>query len=598
MKGQTKLVTPVYTKPIPNKEFLALQVLAFRDFTVTAVEKYINPYDCNKEEVYTFGKTPAGWLVLSHDNVVYFEEEACPTCLCAISEEPHFELPCCGNKLHADCFIQQMKSFTGGFWSESHITCPLCRENYFGEGRTSRYFWVDYHSLNDVLYQIPGFNWDDFENLIYRTHRTVQMIKELVEEKEKDLPKEEHGGWAIQICEVCRGPGIRGKLSCAEEMNIDLSAKYVCDTCEWGQKNAKDHRCFVHGKKYAMFKCDSCCAVATWDCFSNHYCERCHNMACETKHFPCPGPDKCPLGIAHPQNSHGRHGESNLGFVIGCFKCFDPTYEVNSSYNERAPDPFRADDIANENNLGMFQYSAPPPPQPEKPIAEFVSPEQDEIYDEFIRQFQDSEVETDSSDSEMEESSESDEILYQGFIAQFNASDEEICSDYEEEILYQGFIAQFNDASDEESCSDYEEEMLYKEFITQFEVSDEEICSDSEIEKFEENIENYRNFISQFEVSDDESSSCYSPEYESDSSEISIEEETLAFSDNEEGAQLLPILAPRPMTSCDSISSVFSEDTVNLLNFNLGFMEDGESDIVSSPPPAMVQICSHEVTVV
>merc|ERR1719461_2613064 len=124
----------------------------------------------------------------------------------------------------------------------------------------------------------------------------------------------------------------------------------------------------------------------------------------------------------------------------------------------------------------MFQYSAPPPPQPEKPIAEFVSPEQDEIYDEFIRQFQDSEVETDSSDSEMEESSESDEILYQGFIAQFNASDEEICSDYEEEILYQGFIAQFNDASDEEICSDSEEEeMLYKEFITQFEVSDEEM---------------------------------------------------------------------------------------------------------------------------
>lgn len=37
MKVQTKLVTPVYTKPIPNKSFLALNLCAFRDVTITQV---------------------------------------------------------------------------------------------------------------------------------------------------------------------------------------------------------------------------------------------------------------------------------------------------------------------------------------------------------------------------------------------------------------------------------------------------------------------------------------------------------------------------------------------------------------------------------
>lgn len=83
-----------------------------------------------------------------------------------------------------------------------------------------------------------------------------------------------------------------------------------------------DLRCMVHGHKFAMFKCDSCCAVAIWNCYSNHYCERCHTQAGQAKHYPCPGPGKCPLGIPHPPNQEAAHGEdANASFCIGCTAC-------------------------------------------------------------------------------------------------------------------------------------------------------------------------------------------------------------------------------------------------------------------------------------
>jgi len=245
----------------------------------------------------------------------------------------------------------------------------------------------------------------------------------------------------VKCCDLCKQPEIAGKLSCAEEMDIDLNAEFICGACEWGHKEAKDHRCFKHGKQFAMFKCDSCCNVATWDCFSNHYCNRCHDIAGASKFFPCPGKDKCPLGVAHPTNSHGRHGESDLGFVLGCFKCVDPNYEVNDSYQDGAPDPFREADLNNNGMLGMFKYSAPPPVcPPAKKIAESIFEKEEEI----APLFEDVEEEVADPPEENE--------IYLGFISQFQPSDDESDSNYGE------FIAQFQIASETESESNSESE--------------------------------------------------------------------------------------------------------------------------------------------
>merc|ERR1712156_751754 len=238
----------------------------------------------------------------------------------------------------------------------------------------------------------------------------------------------------------------------------------------------------------------------------------------------------------------------------------DPTYEVNSSYNADAPDPFRAADLNNERNLGMFQYAAPPPPEPEpeKPIAKPIAEPLEE---------------------EEEEEEESEKIeLYQQFIAHLH---EESSSEEEGENIeiYQQFIAHLHEepSSDEES----ENTELYERFIAQLGLEDEE-----EEEVFpEENEILYVEFISQFQPSDAETYSS-----ESDSSETTSEE-TPAFPESEEEQQL-PIIAPRPMIHNHSCDSVLSEDTLNLLHFNRGFdlfVDDDDEDEVSliSIPPQL-----------
>lgn len=40
------------------------------------------------------------------------------------------------------------------------------------------------------------------------------------------------------------------------------------------------------------------------------------------KHYPCPGPELCPLGILHPPNIEAVNGSHNVAsFVIGCLAC-------------------------------------------------------------------------------------------------------------------------------------------------------------------------------------------------------------------------------------------------------------------------------------
>lgn len=91
----------------------------------------------------------------------------------------------------------------------------------------------------------------------------------------------------------------------------------------------------VHGHSFAMYKCDSCCSVAIWNCFSNRYCERCHNEASEPKDYPCPGPGLCPLGCDHPPNRSAIHCQGDeASFVIGCRACLGCMDEGDPDVNE------------------------------------------------------------------------------------------------------------------------------------------------------------------------------------------------------------------------------------------------------------------------
>lgn len=68
---------------------------------------------------------------------------------------------------------------------------------------------------------------------------------------------------------------------------------------------------------------------------SNHYCNRCHDLASDPKHYPCPGPDLCPLGIPHPANVEAVHESGqHKSFVLGCTACVGFTEAMDDDGSE------------------------------------------------------------------------------------------------------------------------------------------------------------------------------------------------------------------------------------------------------------------------
>jgi len=131
---------------------------------------------------------------------------------------------------------------------------------------------------------------------------------------------------AVYMCSDCSEPYCAGRADCAALLHEEAAAEQhrCCSECEWAKMaSAEDRRCMLHGHRFAIYKCDSCCDVAVWCCDGHHYCERCHNFPDSDKNFPCPGPDHCPLGIPHPRNEAANINEpmEHPSFVIGCSAC-------------------------------------------------------------------------------------------------------------------------------------------------------------------------------------------------------------------------------------------------------------------------------------
>eukprot|EP00930_Biecheleria_cincta_P091545 TRINITY_DN81133_c0_g1_i1.p1 TRINITY_DN81133_c0_g1~~TRINITY_DN81133_c0_g1_i1.p1 ORF type:complete len:637 (-),score=113.94 TRINITY_DN81133_c0_g1_i1:27-1724(-) len=144
---------------------------------------------------------------------------------------------------------------------------------------------------------------------------------------EKEISEKAQETMAVYMCAECSQPYCGGRVDCAAQQDLK-SEDLRCHSCEWATlARENDRRCFLHGHRYAMFKCDSCCAVATWNCTFHHYCERCHNSAFSDKDFPCPGPEECPLGIPHPPNVAANFSVASTkeitfaSFVLGCTAC-------------------------------------------------------------------------------------------------------------------------------------------------------------------------------------------------------------------------------------------------------------------------------------
>jgi len=259
------------------------------------------------ETCFKMGMTEEGlWAMLGVGETFFFADtEACCICL-----DTHCDVEltnCCSKVFHKNC----LEGYVNAKWPTKminfrYLDCPLCHVP------------LKHPTLDKLLQEHR-----EFEKKIGEL-RAYQMEKEPLE-NEKDE-------YAFFMCEHCDKPFCGGKVDCAEDQDLEKKTM-ICKDCAWNA-DAKDHRCFIHGKNFAMFKCDSCCSIASWDCINNHYCERCHKKASSKKEHVCPGPDKCPLGIPHPRNHEAKHGTDYItGFVIGCIKCVDSEAKADHNYS-------------------------------------------------------------------------------------------------------------------------------------------------------------------------------------------------------------------------------------------------------------------------
>ena len=128
---------------------------------------------------------------------------------------------------------------------------------------------------------------------------------------------------AAYHCARCEAVFCAGKAECAGNADPD-PITLLCQDCAW--RDAKsDHKCRMHGASKAVYKCDCCCSVATFDCSGNHYCDWCHSHHTDggTSRPECRGRvcDRCPLSLPHPPNQSRNHNVQKSGFVIGCTAC-------------------------------------------------------------------------------------------------------------------------------------------------------------------------------------------------------------------------------------------------------------------------------------
>jgi hypothetical protein len=260
------------------------------------------------------------------------------TCYICMGDEQQqlITLRSCGHSVHQDCIEGQLSAgWTGKRISFGFLSCGECRKP------------IAHKNLSEAL--APHYDLKKkVEEICYSKCLEDNIIDDLESKKNKNYQKSMEECFNVLscfICTVCNKPFSGGRMDCADDDDLDVST-IKCPSCAFDEVDQKEElenwrgKCRTHGYKYAMYKCDSCCSVATFDCRSNHYCSRCHNSAYSEKNYPCPGPDVCPLGIEHPPNQSAVHGEDRNefieGFVIGCYKCFTQSdIELDGFSNER-----------------------------------------------------------------------------------------------------------------------------------------------------------------------------------------------------------------------------------------------------------------------
>lgn len=232
------------------------------------------------------------------------ESEVCCICLEA-NDDTCLD---CGHSLHLSCLAAQLEAkWNGPRITFAYVRCPLCRIDMSCNSTPEVAKLMKPHiALRDRVFQLCASR-----ALLDGSMEAPALEQQAVLD-----------AMTAFECGRCREIFCGGKAECGDT-EYDASS-LRCQACAWRDAGST-MKCNEHGPNFAVYKCDSCCSVATFDCSGRHYCDRCHARPSDgcmerptCRGRPC---DKCPLDTPHPENRPRGSTAAKHGFIVGCTKC-------------------------------------------------------------------------------------------------------------------------------------------------------------------------------------------------------------------------------------------------------------------------------------
>ncbi|CAD8189536.1 unnamed protein product [Paramecium octaurelia] len=217
----------------------------------------------------------------------------------------------CGHIFHEECILKKLDAkWVQPRISFQYCTCPICKK------------WLNVKhqkiqlKLNEALQLKSQIQELCLERLDIEGMKQAQELRDPKSYYYQNPQEFGMDKFCFYECFKCNNPyfgGIKNSQAGAENYGrIQFNKEdLICSGCCPISFEAK---CNKHGYKYVEFKCRFCCSVAAWFCLGKiHYCETCHSGSNPNINKPCPGPEKCPLGIDHMPT-----GQEN---ALGCALC-------------------------------------------------------------------------------------------------------------------------------------------------------------------------------------------------------------------------------------------------------------------------------------
>lgn len=271
------------------------------------------------------------------------KDARCAVCLEGDSRDNKLLLLDCSHCYHLDCIKAQLasgkKQQSGERITHGHLQCGLCRADIrvtvAGEELLARdaqtgqrlIAAAKLNSLSRPMLELREHCLGVCRERA-RVDGSIAGLENLDASEANDRIAHE---MACYRCRACAEVFCGGMVECAaaasgegDDNGTAGDGAPFCQKCAW-KRVGGSNKCDEHGPSKAIYKCDCCCAVATFDCGGNHYCDTCHATPNDRRTIrpQCRGRpgDACPLGILHPPNQPRDNGVAKNGFVLGCVVC-------------------------------------------------------------------------------------------------------------------------------------------------------------------------------------------------------------------------------------------------------------------------------------